>query len=387
MASRSERTSGFMPSAFRLARPGLGGRCWHSAYRHHLSFSPVGTSSGARGLSLIPLPLRDRIAQRGAGPFEPGSKAPNGTSWLPVTKQHAVPASWNSHSWREGLRSKSATATQPARRCFLVFRLAWASDLHLDWLDEPDRLRCIRALEQQQAEAVLITGDIADGAPAADWLRHLARRVGCPIYFVLGNHDFYGSSLQAVRHRVTELAAGTENLHYLTAGKIVRLTPTTGLVGHDGWADARVGNHLSTPVRLVDFFTIQDFAGLVQNAAALRDRLRLLGYQAARYVERWLPVALDRFRRVILATHVPPFVEACWYRGGRSNDDWLPYVCCHAMGRVLRSIMRRRPDRHLTVLCGHTHGCGTTAILHNLQVITGRVDGRTGQVHQMLGIA
>lgn len=268
-----------------------------------------------------------------------------------------------------------------------MFRLAWASDLHLDWLDQPDRLRCLRALEHQQAEALLLTGDIADGPPAADWLAQLASLVRCPVYFVLGNHDFYGSSFRNVRRRMSELAARIENLQYLSMGGIVSLTPTTGLLGHDGWADGQAGNHLSSPVHLVDFYTIQDFSGMAGNLDALRDKRRLLGREAAQFVEHWLPRALARFRRVIFATHVPPFVEACWYRGQRASDDWLPYVCCVAVGRVLRQIMLRRPDRQLLVLCGHTHGCGAVRILHNLWVITGRVDGRTGRVHEMLGIA
>ena len=40
-------------------------------------------------------------------------------------------------------------------------------------------------------------------------------------------------------------------------------------------------------------------------------------------------------------------------------------------GTVLLEAMRRRTDRELTVLCGHTHGEGTARILPNLLVYTG----------------
>jgi hypothetical protein len=70
-------------------------------------------------------------------------------------------------------------------------------------------------------------------------------------------------------------------------------------------------------------------------------------------------------------THVPPFREACWYEGRISDDNWLPYFTCKAMGDVLTRVMRERPQKRMTVLCGHTHGAGEADILPNLHVRTG----------------
>jgi len=84
-----------------------------------------------------------------------------------------------------------------------------------------------------------------------------------------------------------------------------------------------------------------------------------------------LPQALGEFQHVILATHVPPFREACWHQGKISDGDWLPHFTCQAVGDVLLEVMKENPDRHLTVLCGHTHGGGEAQVLPYLKVLTG----------------
>jgi hypothetical protein len=77
---------------------------------------------------------------------------------------------------------------------------------------------------------------------------------------------------------------------------------------------------------------------------------------------------------VIVLTHVPPFRESCWYQGHVSNDEWLPFFACQAVGDALREIMTSRPHCRLTVYCGHTHNSGTAQVLPNLLVFTGAAE-------------
>ncbi|MBX9789237.1 MAG: hypothetical protein K2Y37_10010, partial [Pirellulales bacterium] len=60
-----------------------------------------------------------------------------------------------------------------------------------------------------------------------------------------------------------------------------------------------------------------------------------------------------------------------YFRDAHPNDDWLPHFTCHAVGEAIRSVMIERPDRKLTVLCGHTHGRGESRPLPNVLVYTG----------------
>jgi hypothetical protein len=122
-------------------------------------------------------------------------------------------------------------------------------------------------------------------------------------------------------------------------------------------------------VLLNDYRMIDDFVGL--NASDRLTLLNQLGDEAAGYFRRELPGALERWERVIVLTHVPPFAEAAWYQGRRSDDDWLPHFSSQAVGQALTEAAERRPDREIRVLCGHTHSAGEVAVLPNLRVVTG----------------
>ncbi len=120
-------------------------------------------------------------------------------------------------------------------------RLAWATDIHLNFLTSMDRRRFLESVKGQ-ADALLITGDIAESNSLGEILRQILAVLDMPIYFVLGNHDFYWGSVVGTRSAVAEMISGSENLVYLSQAGVVELTPSTALVGHDGWADARLGD-------------------------------------------------------------------------------------------------------------------------------------------------
>ncbi|WP_437740351.1 metallophosphoesterase [Sorangium sp. So ce1504] len=248
-------------------------------------------------------------------------------------------------------------------------RLAWATDVHLNFLSREELTAFCSTLAATASDAVLFTGDIAEATSLRPLLETVARAIERPLYFVLGNHDFYRGSIAAVRTMAAELSATSPWLRWLPSIPHVELSPDTGLVGHDGWADARLGDYERSPVMLNDYVLIQELTSLDRRRR--REALHRLGDDAAAYLRSVLPLALERYRRVIVATHVPPFKEACWHEGQISNDDWLPHFTCKATGEVLREAALRHPERRIEVLCGHTHGAGVAEILPNLVVRTG----------------
>lgn len=250
-----------------------------------------------------------------------------------------------------------------------VRRLAWATDVHLNFLSASGLEAFREALARQEADVVVITGDIAEAPTLDPLLSVLAAELKTPIYFVLGNHDFYRSSVPRVREVAREMAQRSPWLGYLPASGVVELTREIGLVGVDGWADGRLGDYTRSPVMLNDYLLIAELAGLTK--AARLARLNELGDAEAEALREPLLRALARYRRVIVATHVPPFKEACWHDGRVSNDDWLPHFSCRAVGEVLREAALAHPEKKIRVLCGHTHGAGQAEILPNLKVMTG----------------
>jgi hypothetical protein len=157
---------------------------------------------------------------------------------------------------------------------------------------------------------------------------------------------------------------------YLTAlAEPVALTPGVALVGHDGWADARLGDYERSLVMMNDYKLIAELA-----AHGKRDRwpiLQALGDEAAAHIRTVLPKALERYPHVLLATHIPPLREACWHEGRLSDDEWAPHFTCKAMGDAILEIMRDYPQQKLTVFCGHTHSPGQCRPLANVEILTG----------------
>lgn len=250
-----------------------------------------------------------------------------------------------------------------------MMRLAWATDVHLNFVSRQQLVAFAKALVADEPDAVLLSGDIAEAPTLREHLLAVEAVVERPVYFVLGNHDFYGGSIAQVRAVARELTATSRWLRWLPEVGAVHLPGGVVLLGHDGWADARAGNFERSPVLLNDYVLIEELRAL--DRAELRRRLTALGDEAAAYFARMLPQALATSKRVVAAIHVPPFRAACWHEGAISNDDWLPHFTCVAAGVAMAAVMAAHPEAELLVLCGHTHGSGVARIAPNLKVLTG----------------
>jgi 3',5'-cyclic-AMP phosphodiesterase len=248
-------------------------------------------------------------------------------------------------------------------------QLVWATDIHLNFISTAGVETFCRRIVDESPDAVLIGGDIGEAPDVIGYLKTLADELSRPIYFVLGNHDFYHGSIAQVRRAAVALTRQSEWLRYLPDCGVIELTEDTCLIGHDGWGDGRIGDYAGSRVMLNDYRLIKELTGL--NREMLLRNLNALGDEAADYLNGILPEALARFSNVIVLLHVPPFKEACWHEGRISDDEWLPHFTCQAVGDVLLDAMRKRPDCQMKVLCGHTHGSGEAQILPNLLVKTG----------------
>ncbi len=252
-------------------------------------------------------------------------------------------------------------------------RLAWTTDIHLNHVPASVRERWLTLLAAQDCDGILISGDIAESGDLVHCLGQLADAVPVPIFFVLGNHDFYGSSIGATAQAVIRACRESDRLRYLTDMSALPLTGSgtqdrTYLVGEDGWGDATEGDYESSYVRLNDFAQIHDFHDA--DEATWKERLGQLGAISAARLTAKLLALPEGARQVLVVTHVPPFRDACWYEGHTTDDNWAPFFVCGQVGRAIRAMSQSRPDCHYTVLCGHTHHSGVAKIEPNLTVYT-----------------
>lgn len=264
-------------------------------------------------------------------------------------------------------------------------RLAWLTDIHLNFLGPERSEEFLHFVREANPDAVLISGDIAEAHDLPMYLELIDRELQRPIYFVLGNHDFYHGSIAGVRETVRQICSRLPNLRYLSEqDQPVELTPSVALVGHDGWADGRLGDYEKSLVQMTDWHLISEFIGL--GKAERWPRLHALADEAAAHLRQVLPLALEGHETAIVLTHVPPLREACWHQGRPSDDEWAPHFTCKAVGDALLDVARIYPHRQLDVYCGHTHGHGKCRPLRNLRIHTGGAEYGYPQIQQMLEI-
>ena len=253
-------------------------------------------------------------------------------------------------------------------------RVAWMTDIHLEFINRQALDAFLESAREQNPEALLLTGDICPAAGLRSALLHMAERLAIPIYFVLGNHDFYGSDISLVREDMTRLTREDRGAIWMPLAGVVELAPGIGLVGHDGWSDGRYGHFLKSPISLNDYLFIASLK--TPSREELLKHLHALGDEAAAYLRAVLAEAVQRFDRIYVLTHPPPFMEACWHDEKLPDEDdvYLPHFTCKAIGDLLLACASKHPRIEFTVLCGHTHGGGAAQIRDNLLVLTGQAE-------------
>lgn len=78
------------------------------------------------------------------------------------------------------------------------------SDLHIEFSD------C--AVYGEQADAVVLAGDIDVGTRGVDWIRR--QKFNCPVIYVLGNHEYYQHTYPGLLKEIKQRACGG-NIHVL----------------------------------------------------------------------------------------------------------------------------------------------------------------------------
>ena len=78
-------------------------------------------------------------------------------------------------------------------------KLAWLTDLHLNFIAPKERLAFYQTIVDTKIDAVLVSGDSAEAPSLCDIFLEMVHAIGKPIYFVLGNHDYYRGSVARSR--------------------------------------------------------------------------------------------------------------------------------------------------------------------------------------------
>jgi predicted MPP superfamily phosphohydrolase len=265
-------------------------------------------------------------------------------------------------------------------------KIAWCSDIHLDFINsDPTRLLEFgQSLIVDQPDSIMITGDVSLANTLIFHLSSLESVVKRPIFFVLGNHDFYNGTFDVVRKDMKDISNMSQYLRYLPNTPYVVLSPATALVGHDGWYDAGYGNVIDSRFIMADWIKIGDYVnervfaadsitqdGNVVKApdyAKIVNLSKKLAHVGVTHVANGIKAAIRYHKVILVATHFPPFAEAHLFEGRVGSDVSQPWYTSRMMGDMLRQAANAYPKVRFEVFTGHTHSKCDLQISHNLFV-------------------
>lgn len=231
----------------------------------------------------------------------------------------------------------------------------WCTDTHLDKVATLTKAGFIRRISRENPAGLFLTGDISNGIMTCWDLKILASYINCPIYFVLGNHDYhFASSIENRNDDIRKLCSQEKNLIWMPDQDVIGLNDEVALIGVDGWYDAAIGD----PKWLrytVDWILIDSLRKL-PNMSARVSAFKELSERSCELMEKKLNKALDLdYKQIYIMTHFPPWKEATRDVGTMMEAFWLPYNVNLRLGQTIERVMQDRHKRHVTVLAGHTH--------------------------------
>jgi 3',5'-cyclic AMP phosphodiesterase CpdA len=110
----------------------------------------------------------------------------------------------------------------------------------LDRLIERDYLEYKEYLQELNPDALIISGDIAEGEVVCRTLKDFNGSFDFPVCFVLGNHDFYHGSFSEVENSIRKLVKESKKIHWLSEFGVLRLNDLTALIGVEGWGETAI---------------------------------------------------------------------------------------------------------------------------------------------------
>ena len=263
----------------------------------------------------------------------------------------------------------------------------WLTDIHLDFIARPEHLASSENLDifcelisKDRPEGIVLTGDISLSNLLEDHLVALETRLNVPIYFVLGNHDFWGGGFEETKAKVTKLSSASRFLKYMSALPYLSLTPSTIILGCDGWYDAYHGI-INSDIVMNDWLRISDFSGAISlNGSTNIDMKSVLeisrsqaNYAATKVMNSIKSgIRQQKPKNVIVLTHVPPFVEL--QKNARAGASSTPWYTSKMMGDMLLSAAQAYPDVHFEVFCGHTHTRADIQVAQNMFCHVGKAE-------------
>jgi 3',5'-cyclic-AMP phosphodiesterase len=239
-------------------------------------------------------------------------------------------------------------------------KLDWITDPHMTSFENPEYMTSfLKRLGNRKSDGLLVTGDITESSHLEEMLRYLGLVYKKPVYFVLGNHDYFGDYMTNTWEKARKACREQSNLHWMNDAGVVYLNDNTALVGHDGWYCGQEGLGKFSPHWMMDFrhpLGVEDLLDVCHDTKALFERFKELAKASAEHVNKHARIAFEKgVSRLLIMTHVPPFRAASKYQGKVCDDVGAPFYVNRVLGECIQELSEDFPDRVVSVYAGHTH--------------------------------
>jgi len=233
-------------------------------------------------------------------------------------------------------------------------KFLWFTDTHLDKVAPWNLIKFILHIRKENPKGIFLTGDISNGLLTTTHLELLARFIKCPIYFVLGNHDYHFSSIEEMHKKVRALCRKHPNLVWMRDAGVVHINDEVCLIGSEGWYDAERGRPEYLKFTF-DWFMTKDFRNLPDMSSRIEAWKRLADESSHDLTDKLEKAIEQKYKNIYVLTHFPPWKEATRDVGTFMEKFWLPYNVNIRLGKALEAGMAEHKKRYMTVLAGHTH--------------------------------
>lgn len=230
-------------------------------------------------------------------------------------------------------------------------KIAFCSDLHLNFIPKNEIINFANKITDTGCDILLISGDIAESQSLDECLSLLANTFCKPIYYVLGNHCYYKSSIKDTINYCNKYL-NTGYLNFMD-NRIVKINNEITLIGQNIFYDLSVGN-LTGDFDIADFDQIKDFKPLMYPKQRL-DYFQNKAREDAINLHNLIEEAVNYSKKIIYLAH-PPLDEDISFYGDRKSPSYsIGYFCNKIVGDKLKEMASKYLNIDFLALTGHSH--------------------------------
>lgn len=183
-------------------------------------------------------------------------------------------------------------------------KIALISDTHWDKCDTLTWQKKMAALMRLEVEALVHCGDIAEPPTLLAALDFWEAEANFPMYFALGNHDYYGKHIQSQQRFLRRWCGDKRRVHYLSS--LPGLSNQASiLMAIDSWYDAYGITGEQSERFFFDKAFIKDFETL--NCGQIIDLLKSLWQQQLQELSAKVEQAIGLgISSINILSHIPP---------------------------------------------------------------------------------